>query len=100
MKRLLLSLAAVALAACAVEPNATVTTASGATEIQIRNGMNCYDNACFRYDARTGTVNVAGRRNTSPPAGVNLASGSISTAEFRATHQKALRARTIGGTDR
>ena len=91
---------AVFLTACATETNPTITTASGATEVQIKDGLNCYANQCFRYNARNGTVAANGRRDTRPPAGVNLASGSISPAEFSATFEKAIRAATIGGTER
>lgn len=98
--RLMPFAALAAIAACTVEPNPTITTASGAIEIQITDGLNCYDNQCFKYDARYNTVSVAGRVNTSPPPGTTLADGSVSPAEFKATFEKAVRARTVGGPER
>ncbi|MBB93258.1 MAG: hypothetical protein CML68_01435 [Rhodobacteraceae bacterium] len=89
--------AGLALGACSTPQNATTGGPGGTTEIQIRDGMNCYDNKCFKYSASKGTISVNGRRDTAPPAGVPLASGSISSAEFLATFQKGMQARTIGG---
>ena len=88
------------LAACDTPPSPTVVSASGATEIRIASGLNCYDNKCFKYDPRNGSISVTGRRETNPPAGVSLASGAITPAEFNATFEKGMTAKTIGGDNR
>ena len=95
----LCSLTAMALAGCSVEDNPVTTTAGGGTAIEIRSGMNCYSNQCFRYDPSRGTINVSGRRDINPPAGVNLASGSLTPAEFRATFERGMQAKSIGGDE-
>jgi len=89
-----------ALAACDTPQNAVTTTAGGATQVQIQAGQNCFDNKCFRYDPSRDTINVSGRRDIRPPAGVPLASGRISPAEFRATFDRGMMAGTIGGSER
>lgn len=90
----------IVLSACATEQNAVVNTPGGGTAIEIRAGMNCYDGKCFRYDPSRGVINVTGRNNISPPAGVNLASGSVTPSQFRATFDRGMQAKTIGGTER
>lgn len=100
IRSVFLATACLALTACAPEPNPTATSSSGATLVQIRSGLNCFNNQCFSYKPSNGAISVAGRRDTSPPAGVNLASGAITPAQFKATFEKGVRARTIGGNER
>ena len=50
-----------ALAACETQPNSTTVSASGATEIRIQPGLNCYDNKCFKYNSN-GSISVNVRK--------------------------------------
>lgn len=93
-------LTALALSACETPSNPTSVGAGGVTEIRISAGMNCYDKRCFQYQPDDGTISVNGRRPTLPPAGVTLADGSITAAQFDATFQKGMMARTIGESNR
>ena len=92
--------AGLALGACSTPQNATTGGPGGTTEIQIRDGMNCYDNKCFKYDPQSGAISVNGRRPTAPPPGVTLSDGSITAAEFSATFQTGMMAHTIGESNR
>ncbi|MGV6849302.1 MAG: hypothetical protein ACWA5A_13080, partial [Marinibacterium sp.] len=86
-RRLCLALSAgLALAGCETPQDPVITTADGSQQIQIRAGLNCYDNQCFHYEPASGTIHVSSRRNIRPPAGVPLASGQITPGEFRATY--------------
>lgn len=93
-------LTTMALTACESPSNPTSVGPGGVTEIQISAGTNCYESRCFQYQPADGTISVNGRRPTLPPAGVTLADGSITAAQFDATFQKGMMAHTIGGSNR
>lgn len=81
----------VGLAACVEVPDNAFVDINGQRYIQIDDGLNCWGNACFTYDAASGTVAVAGRRAVPVPAAFDLSSGRISEADFEALLSRARR---------
>lgn len=79
------------LAACVEVPDNAVVVVNGQRYIQIDDGLNCWGNACFTYDAASGTVAAAGRRAVPVPAVFDLSSGRISEADFEALLSRARR---------
>lgn len=66
----------------------TRATAAG-TEITLRNGQNCFNNKCFRYDAARNAVSIQAR----VPVAAGNVRGSITPEQFNELFYRALRAR-------
>lgn len=75
------------LAALGTSAGAQATASGGG--IVLRDGQNCHNNKCLRYDARRNTVSIQAR----VPVAAGNVSGGISRDEFDALFYRALRAR-------
>jgi len=65
------------LAACAVEPNPTVTGPGGETLIQITDGLNCYDGGCLRLNLARREVSAPGREPVVVPDNIAVEGGTV-----------------------
>lgn len=77
------------LAACAVPDNVSRTTTSGATEIQLNDGKNCWKNRCLRFSAVNRSVAVTGKYPVRVPRDIDVRDGYVTEAEFAAMFQAA-----------
>lgn len=70
------------LAACAVEPNPTVTGPEGETLIRVTDGRNCFDGGCVRLDRVRREVSILGREAAEVPDEISLEGGTVTPADF------------------
>jgi hypothetical protein len=88
------------LAACAVEPNPTVTGPDGETLIRVTDGLNCFDGGCVRLDLARREVSVIGREAAEVPEDIEIETGTVTPEEFsrlRRLARTAPREETGGG---
>lgn len=70
------------LAACAVEPNPTVTGPEGETLIQVTDGLNCFDGGCLRLDLARREVSALGREPVAVPGDIAVEGGTVTPEDF------------------
>jgi hypothetical protein len=70
------------LAACAVEPNPTVTGPDGQTLIRVTDGQNCHDEACVRLSPTRQEVSAPGHEAVAVPDDIDLSDGTVTSQAF------------------
>lgn len=85
----ILAFAAAFTASVPVTTSAQTRATAAGTEITLRNGQNCFNNKCFRYDAARNAVSIQAR----VPVAAGNVSGSITPEQFNELFYRALRAR-------
>lgn len=85
-----------AVAACEPVPNNPTRQVSGATEIQLVPGRNCWNNVCLNYDPQRDRVGVRGREYVSVPGSVDTSDGFVTVAEFNRIMHAARSATPLG----
>jgi hypothetical protein len=94
LARLLIVL--VVVSACSVPNNASRSGASGAMEIQLVDGNNCWNNRCLRFVSEDRSVSVTGKGAVRVPRDIDLRDGYVSEAEFASMFQAANMAYATG----